>query len=80
MLNNTLRQRRVVFVGDSMTRNLYYALCRQLGMVEAGQYDATGPKHADFYNTIGDTSVDFKWAPLAVDQVTTTKELNNTAR
>jgi len=79
-LKKTLRHRRLVFVGDSMTRNLYYAFCRQLGMTEAGQYDANGPKHADFFNTIDDTSVDFKWAPLAIDQVATMKKLNDLAR
>jgi len=79
-LKKTLRHRRMVFVGDSMTRNLYYSVCRQLGMVDAGQYDATGPRHADFFNTIDDTSVDFKWAPLAIDQVATMKKLNSLAR
>jgi len=79
-LEKALRHRRVVFVGDSMTRNLYYAVCRQLGMADAGQYDATGPRHADFYNTIGDTSVDFRWAPLAVDQVMAMKELSKLSR
>jgi hypothetical protein len=75
-LEKALSHRRVVFVGDSMTRNLYHSFSRQLGILEAGEYDATpGKKHEDIHRTIGRTGLDFVWAPLAADQLMRMKDL-----
>jgi len=74
-LTKSLKHRRIAFVGDSMTRNLYHAFCRQLGIEDAGQYDATGPKHQDIARTKDKTGVEFKWAPLAMDQLSTIKDI-----
>lgn len=77
-MKNALNRRRVVFIGDSMTRNLYHASVRTLGIEGSGAYDATGPKHADISNKLwGTTPVNFKWAPLAVDQLSVLKDLNH---
>jgi len=78
-LKKNLNHRRIGFVGDSMTRNLYHALCRQLGMTEAGLYDAGGPKHVDITRTIDHTDIDFRWAPMAADQLQVMKDLNENA-
>jgi N-acetylneuraminate 9-O-acetyltransferase len=78
-LQRKLRHRRVVFVGDSITRYLYHAFCRQMGIVEAGKYDTSGPKHSDIDRIVGKTEIDFKWAPFAFDQVLKMKELNDFA-
>lgn len=72
-----LKRRSVVFVGDSMTRNLYYAQLRALGVADAGRFDATLPKHSDVFNTVGSASVDFRWAPLAVDQLAALRDINS---
>ena len=75
-LETTLSHRRIIFVGDSMTRNLYHSFSRQLGILEAGNYDATpGKKHQDIHRTVGRTGLDFVWAPLADDQLTRMKDL-----
>ena len=61
-----LRYQRVTFVGDSMTRNLFHAFCRQLGM-KIDQYNTGLDKHADIVRTVEKTGIEFKWAPLASD-------------
>jgi len=68
-LKSALNRRRVVFIGDSMTRNLYHAALRGMGVEGSGAYDATLPKHADILNTLwGTTPVTFKcrhWRPTS---------------
>jgi len=79
-LKKALSRRQVVFVGDSMTRYIYHASMRAMGITNSGEYDATGPKHADISNTLwGTTPIDFKWAPLATDQLISLKEINRQA-
>ena len=79
-LKKALSQREVVYIGDSMTRYIYHASVRAMGISESGAYDATGPKHSDISNTLWDnTPVNFKWAPLAVDQLGALKEINRQA-
>ena len=75
-LRAALGHRSMVYIGDSMTRNLYYATLRSMGVAEAGRYDATMPKHSDVFNTVGSASVDFRWAPLAVDQLSALRDIN----
>jgi hypothetical protein len=79
-LKKILNRREVVFIGDSMTRYVYHASMQAMGIKDSGAYDATGPKHADIRNTLfGTTPINFKWAPLAVDQLTILKEINRVA-
>ncbi len=75
-LKKQLNHRRIVFVGDSMLRNLYHAVSRQLGILDAGLYDAGGPKHINIYRKAGDVTIDFKWAAFATDQLAEMKDLN----
>eukprot|EP00591_Stephanopyxis_turris_P002045 CAMPEP_0195524174 /NCGR_PEP_ID=MMETSP0794_2-20130614/23859_1 /TAXON_ID=515487 /ORGANISM="Stephanopyxis turris, Strain CCMP 815" /LENGTH=1122 /DNA_ID=CAMNT_0040654341 /DNA_START=200 /DNA_END=3568 /DNA_ORIENTATION=- len=79
-LLNTLEHRRLVFIGDSMTRNVFHAFCRALGDATAGRYDATVAKHSDIYKVYGSTELEFKWAPLAVDQVRKFQDVIQTPR
>ena len=73
-LKNWLRKRHIVFSGDSITRYLYHSFCRQLGVADAGNYNATEGKHQNIDRTIGDDiNVDFKWAGYATDLVETVK-------
>lgn len=76
-LKKALENRRLVFVGDSMTRNLYHSVCRLLGVEHAGDYDATGIRHADITNTVGTIGLEFKWAPLAVNQLETLRVIED---
>jgi len=75
-LKKTLHKRRLLFIGDSMTRNMYHAMLRALGVKGSGAYDATGPKHADISNEVGTVNVDFQWAPFASDQLEAFRSLN----
>ena len=68
-LRKTLKHRTVTFVGDSITRFVYHATLRQMGMAGAGAYNTKVPKWSDITNTIGDTTVEFEWAALASDQL-----------
>lgn len=79
-LLKSLSDQRIGFVGDSMTRHLYHSFCRQLGIDDAGQYDATGPKHQDIARTVQKTGLEFKWAPLASEQVDTLKSINDSLK
>ena len=64
-----------------MTRYLYHASMRAMGIKESGAYDATGPRHADIYNTLWEyeTPINFRWAPLAADQLAALKKINSRA-
>ena len=75
-----LSRRRLVFVGDSITRNVYHAVSRQFGIAEAGAYDTTGPKHADIARVADETDLDFRWSPMAVEQLDTMAELLDNAK
>ncbi|KAL3822907.1 hypothetical protein ACHAXA_010690 [Cyclostephanos tholiformis] len=79
-LKQILNRREVIFIGDSMTRYVYHASMQAMGIKSSGAYDATGPKHADISNTLFETTpINFKWAPLAVDQLTILKDINRLA-
>mmetsp|Transcript_1941 Transcript_1941/g.3033 ORF Transcript_1941/g.3033 Transcript_1941/m.3033 type:complete len:336 (+) Transcript_1941:2-1009(+) len=79
-VKKVLNNRRIVFIGDSETRNLHYASLRIMGVTGSGAYDATLPKHQDTTTILwGTTLVVFKWAPLAVDQLAILKEINDNA-
>ena len=74
-LRKLLNHRTVTFVGDSMTRHLYHATLRQMGMAGAGAYNTKVPKWSDITNSIGDTTMEFEWAALATDQVVKIKDI-----
>lgn len=74
LLQKQLNHRSLVFIGDSMVRNFYHAVCRAMGEKDAGVYDATIPKHSDITKIFGSTKLEYKWAPLAVDQLEKLKE------
>ncbi|KAL7448836.1 hypothetical protein ACHAWC_000966 [Mediolabrus comicus] len=77
-VKKVLSRRKVIFIGDSMTRNLYHASLRVMGITGSGAYDATLPKHQDVSILPWEsTPVVFKWAPLAIDQLAILKEIND---
>jgi hypothetical protein len=78
-LKAQLVQRHMVFIGDSMIRNLFHAVSRAMGEESAGAYDATLPKHSDVSRTIGTTQLEFRWAPMAEDALGKLQHYNNDA-
>eukprot|EP00956_Cyclotella_meneghiniana_P000928 scaffold1110_cov78-Cyclotella_meneghiniana.AAC.1 len=76
-LKSVMNGRRLLFIGDSMTRNLYHASVRAMGVKNAGAYDATITKHADLTQDLNNASVNFKWAPLASDQLNSLRSIND---
>lgn len=78
-LHKLLDGRNIIFIGDSMVRNLFHALCRALGDSKAGNFDASLADHSDIAKMIGNTRVEYKWAPLALDQVTKLKDVRSKA-
>jgi N-acetylneuraminate 9-O-acetyltransferase len=74
-LRKMLNHRTITFVGDSITRFVYHAMLRQMGMAGAGAYNTKVPKWSDITNTIGDTTVEFEWAALASDQVVKIRDI-----
>ena len=59
----SLQNRNITFVGDSVLRHLYHSMCRQVGDAKAGAYNTATEKHGNFtrrYQTLG---LDFRWAP-----------------
>jgi hypothetical protein len=46
-----------------------------LGDTSAGKYDATVADHADISKGIGNIRIEYKWAPLAFDQVSKMKDM-----
>jgi len=67
-LKKLLNHRDIVFVGDSMTRHVYHATNRALGVADAGAYKTTINKQSDMNNEIGNIKLQFQWAALAIDQ------------
>ena len=53
-----------VFIGDSTTRQLFWAVARSLNRKRAAQENSKASKHADITFTEGTTSIDFVWDPL----------------
>mmetsp|Transcript_13749 Transcript_13749/g.20953 ORF Transcript_13749/g.20953 Transcript_13749/m.20953 type:complete len:1164 (+) Transcript_13749:138-3629(+) len=74
-IQKKLSHRKIIFIGDLMVRELYNALCRLLGDQTAGMYDASVADHSDISNRIGNIHLEYKWAPLAFDQVSKMKEI-----
>jgi len=68
-LKKHLKERKIYFAGDSITRYLYHAFCRQLGQSNSGSYNATKGKHENISGKIGDINVDFIWASYTTDVV-----------
>jgi hypothetical protein len=74
-LKKWLKNRNVIFAGDSITRYFYHAFCRQLGVNDAGNYNAIEEKHKNIDRPIGDVNVDFMWAGFATELVDTVKNI-----
>lgn len=76
-LGTTLRGRTITFVGDSIVRHTFHAMARQMGLAEAGAYNAKLPKWSDMVHRVEDhdATVQFYWAALATDQVAKLQEL-----
>jgi N-acetylneuraminate 9-O-acetyltransferase len=68
-LKKHLKLRNVYFAGDSITRYLYHSFCRQLGIADAGAYNATEGKHHDISRQAGDINLDFIWAAYSAEVV-----------
>ena len=52
--------KKVVFVEDSISRFLYHAFCRVIGISDAGAYNATGSvKHGNMSRDIGKSALNF---------------------
>uniref|UniRef100_A0A7S1G276 Cas1p 10 TM acyl transferase domain-containing protein n=1 Tax=Corethron hystrix TaxID=216773 RepID=A0A7S1G276_9STRA len=66
---------QVVFVGDSLTRNVYHALCRVLGDTGAGAYSTDVEPHTDITKELAGVHLEFRWAPLASEQATRLAEV-----
>lgn len=73
-MQRKLDHRSLVFIGDSMMRNFYHSICRSVGESDAGKYDATIPKHSDITKIFGNTRIEYKWAPLALDELEKLKD------
>lgn len=79
-LKKHLKDRTIYFAGDSITRYLYHSFCRQLGIADAGSYNAVEGKHQNLSAKIGDIKVEFIWAGYATDivEAVTNLTLTNT--
>ncbi len=73
-----LEGKRVMFIGDSSVRSLFFSMCRFMGDLDAGGFDSSLQSHSDSLRKFGTTVIEFKWAPLSVDVVTKIKNLKST--
>lgn len=70
--------RRIVMVGDSVERFVYYSLIRSLGTETPMAHDTSVEKHSDFSWESDDgsgTKMSFLWAPLAGDVASRVSDL-----
>ena len=64
-LRQQLEQKHLLFIGDSMIRNVYHASLRAMGDANAGAHDSTLPKHTDLNQLLWQSaSVNFKWVSV----------------
>ena len=77
-LKKHLKGRTIYFAGDSITRYLYHGFCRQLGISDAGSYNANVEKHTNISQHIGDITVEFIWASYATEVVEALNNLTET--
>lgn len=76
-LRLALKHRTITFIGDSISRKLYQAALRSLGIAEAGAFNTNLPKWSDMNATAGQTFVEFEWAPYSKDQVARIQNITN---
>jgi len=62
-----LPNENVIFIGDTVTRSLYFAFCRSLGVENLGYFDSEMPVHSELKTEFGNTIIRFQWAPLTSD-------------
>lgn len=75
-LKKWLYKRDIIFAGDSITRYFYHAFSRQLGVSDAGNYDATQEKHQDIARAVGNININFKWAGFTPELIETMKTIS----
>ena len=78
-LRKKLSGKKMVFVGDTMLREMFHSFCRSLGKKNCGEFDSLAPAHADAKITVGETELEYRWAPLAVDEEKKLKECRTDA-
>lgn len=69
--------RKIVIVGDSVERFVYYALIRSLGEATPMAHNSSVEKHSDFSweaSDGSDTRISFLWAPVSNDLCTRVRE------
>jgi hypothetical protein len=72
-LITTLKNRQLIFIGDSMMRSLFHSFSTEVGFDEdAG---GTAKKHSNFTSVFHDVQIKFIWAPFSMDQINTLREL-----
>jgi hypothetical protein len=76
-LKQMLKHRTITFIGDSISRHLYQAVLRSLGISDAGEYNTHLPKWTDMNATVGDTHIHFEWSPYSKDQVGRMQNITN---
>ena len=69
-----LKRRRLVFLGDSSVRQLYWATARKFGIQERSKAE-----HSDLAFHIHDAAVEFRWDPF-LNSSNLTMELTAAAR
>lgn len=62
-----MSKKTIDFVGDSMTRNLFFAVCRAFGDSSAGISELDLPMHSDITKKFGSVTLNFKWSPFPTD-------------
>lgn len=76
-LQRRLANQSILFIGDETVRKLFDALCRALGDVTAGAYDAAVSEHVDISKNIDSIRMEYKWAPLVFDQVSKLRDIRS---
>eukprot|EP00934_Nitzschia_sp_Nitz4_P006737 Nitzschia sp. Nitz4//scaffold45_size130396//8549//11497//NITZ4_003428-RA/size130396-processed-gene-0.172-mRNA-1//1//CDS//3329552335//6727//frame0 len=74
-LKTHLKKRNLYFIGDSSTRYMYHSFNRQLGLADAGAYDASAEKHGDIETTAGDVTTKFVWSAFSDELVTSVEQV-----
>lgn len=69
---SSLAHRTIVFVGDSILRHTYHAMCRQAGDFKAGAYNTSMGKWGNFSRHYGKLDLEFRWAPYTNDTLVPT--------
>jgi len=72
-LIDTLENRVLVFIGDSMMRSLFHSFSTEIGLLDA--IEIVTKKHSNFTKVYRGTTIKFFWAPFVIDQINMLVEL-----